>query len=213
MGVIALIDEDGILRPEYEDSGFSVGLPDKLSELLTLGADSMESLDRRLYAPDGYVWHAGTGDDGICRVGYAGAIMAMELGAPRNRAIADFDFDPEGGYRFAFNAIEAVACNMDVRDGLLYADGCEELILLSDGSLDDNSDVLAVYERFDNKASPNLAGLVAKWRQRGATNRRKAEEFGYWRDNVGRGYLGWDDAERTSAAIRTLSRELKSLGL
>ena len=212
MGVIAKTDEYGILRPEYEDSGFFVDLPDRLSDLLILGVKSMESLDRRLYAPDCDVWHAGAGDDGVCCVGYAGAIMAAELGAPRERAIDDGGFDSELGYRFAFNAVESVACRLDVRDGLLYAAGCEELILLADGSLDDDADVLAVYERFDNEAAPELAGLVAKWKQRGAINRRKAEEFGYWYDNVGQGYFSWPDVERLNVALRELAGELKAIG-
>lgn len=206
MSVKTAIDEYGKLRPERESRGRElIRLPEKLSELLILAAGCMAGLDRKLYFPNWKSWHKGGGEGELCEINFAGAVMATELGAPREWDLAPHAYVSERGYMNGLNAVEAVASRMDVRDGVLYAAGREEFYLPWDGKA-------RIYADFDANATPDQAGLVAKWNQRAALSHKNAEKFGEWHDCAGRGYYGWAQAELVQTALRDVARELKAVG-
>jgi hypothetical protein len=75
-------------------------LPDKLSDLLELAVNDCKKLKKT----PGYILNMGTWHEPVrgagkrkpvCRVCMAGAIMACELGIPRNHESRPDDFDPE----------------------------------------------------------------------------------------------------------------------
>lgn len=185
MDVEIKIDEWGVFRPESH--GGLHTLPTKLSELLTLAVESMESLDRRLYWPDMRRWHKGAKGDGVCRVNYAGAIMAHELGLPRDMDADDWSFDTEGYYVMGFNAVEAVAHNFNLRDGILYA-ACREEFFLPEIGMDE------IYARFDAEIHPEQAAMIANYKQYGAMNRP---------------YFGWADIDRRNIALGQIAAWLR----
>lgn len=68
------------------------GLPDKPSELIRVALRDLRRVeDNPNYKVDMMVWHCPDGNDGVCRVCLAGAVMAG-LGAPSDEPLSPYGF-------------------------------------------------------------------------------------------------------------------------
>lgn len=204
MSALITKDEYGVLLP-VNDWNLPVFLPDKLSTLLELAADSMEGLDRNLYHPTSEFWHKGAngGDDGLTRVNYAGAVMVARLGVkPEHGDVSPDDFETEREpYAFLLKAIEAASARYDLRDAILLVGLCEEVVLAWEQP---DSVYIAeredVYRRFDSEAAPGEAGVIAKWNQ-------YASQI-----DMRYGYGGWSEADKMTVVMREMAHDAGKIG-
>lgn len=196
-------DEYGVLRP-VDSHGRTVYLPDKLSGLLELAADSMESLDKRIYFPTSQTGHKSMvrSEDGKTLVNYAGAIMVAELGVtPSLGDVSNDDFDTEEDYAFQLKAVTAVSNLYDVRDGILLNALCEEVVLAAEQPCREYIEMREdVYRRFDAEATPEQAAVVAKW-----------AEYASLVD-LNAGYGGWVEAAAVTAILREIAHDCGKVG-
>lgn len=197
-------DEYGVLTP-VDSEGYTIYLPDKLSGLLELAADSMESLSKGgLYYPSSRTGFKSvlTSDNGRIYVNYAGAVMVAKLGVtPELGDVSNDDFDTEEDYAFQLRAVDAVANQYDVRDGVLLNALCEEIVLATDTPCDEYREMRdEIYRRFDAEATPEQAAVVAKWAQYASLVQLDV------------GYSGWVDTIAITANLREIAHDCGKVG-
>lgn len=204
MSALIKKDEYGVLRPVDSD-GYTVYLPDKLSGLLELAADSMESLAKgSYYYPSSHTGFKSvlTSEDGRTLVNYAGAVMVAELGVtPELGDVSNDDFDTEEDYAFQLRAVDAVSNLYDVRDGALLNALCEEVVLAADTPCREYIEMRdEIYRRFDDEATPEQAAVVAKWARYASLV------------NLQVGYSGWVETIAVTANLREIAHDCGKVG-
>lgn len=196
-------DEYGVLTP-VDSHGRTVYLPDKLSGLLELAADSMESLDKRIYSPTSQTGYKSIvrSEDGKTLVNYAGAIMVAKLGVtPSLGDVSNDDFHTEEDYAFQLKAVDAVSNLYDVRDGILLNALCEEVVLAAEQPCREYIEMREdVYRRFDAEATPEQAAVVAKWAECASLV------------DLNAGYGGWVEAAAVTAILREIAHDCGKVG-
>lgn len=135
-------------------------LPETLSELMALGGAAMGDLDRDLYVPDSRVWHEGAGAGELCRVNFAGAVMASDLGVHRRAFMYPwYAVEDDREFQWRLRAIE------EAREGLI-----ERAVLTLFGYCDvryeADSEYAFVLDQLRKQETDAQKAVIVKWRGR-----------------------------------------------
>lgn len=164
-------------------------LPDVLSELLALGIFAMERLDRGLYIPDSEVWHEGAGEGELCRVNFAGAVMAMELEVPRRAFMYPWYIkEDDREFQWRLRAIE------EAREGRVER-SVLTLFRYYDVAYEADGDYAFMLEQLRKQETDDQKEVIAKWRARIADQR---------------GYAGWEAIADEIAVMEELAADLSA---